>query len=229
MPRHTIAATAALALFLTGAAGADDKPAPPSTKSSLPSGLSAIQKPDLAVSFEGSGPGLPTGFTVRNIGNVDSKLSVLKVTATLVPLVLPSGNGTGWCPPFFSPEDCANMLAFAEANMPIPQPGSPNGLSNDAVKKACGNPFKDVLEAVPVLKPGESKTFKRDVGPYQVALTGLVQQTTSVGSTHLKRCSPTLVCAWDVTAVADASNDNDEKSRANNTATKRSVREVTFK
>ena len=45
--------------------------------------------------------------------------------------------------------------------------------------KACGNPFPEFLEAVPVLKPGESKTFKRETGPYQVAVTGVFAQPAS--------------------------------------------------
>ena len=45
----------------------------------------------------------------------------------------------------------------------------------------------------------------------------------------MKSCSPTLVCAWDVKAVADASNDNEERNEQNNTSTRRALREVSFK
>ena len=83
--------------------------------------------------------------------------------------------------------------------------------------------------AIPPLKPGDSKTFMKDKGPYQVNLTGFTTPVTSPQSTHLKQCPLILVCAWDVKAVADAQNDNDERSKANNTATKRALREVAYK
>jgi hypothetical protein len=233
------AATCALLLTLSGTAPADQKPTPPPSSGTLSKGsapgvplVTVIQKPDLVVSFEGSGPGLPTGFTVKNIGNVDSKLSVLKVTATFVPPPGGSGggSGSGSCPPSMTPADCADLMAFAAGLLgALTSIGNGGGPSSDSMKKACGNPFPEFLEAVPVLKPGESKTFMRDTGGYQVSISGFVAQPLSPQATHVKQCSPTLVCAWDVKAVADASNDNDERNEANNTSTRRALREVSFK
>ena len=228
--RRIASATAAFALVLTGAASADDQPTPKpgatSTKSSLPSSPLVGGKPDLIVSFEGSGPGLPTGFTVKNIGNGNSKAAVLRVTANLAPPSPPLGGGPGGCPSYMTPEECAFVKALLDGFLST---GNPSGPSIEAIKNACGNPFKEFLEAVPVLLPGQSKTYMRDNGPHQVTLTGMISQAVSTGGTHVKACPPTLVCAWDVTAVVDAANDNDETNKANNTATKRSVREVSFK
>ena len=232
--RNRLAApTVALALALSGSAPADQKPSPPPAQSSstMPRAnvpvVAVEQKPDLVVSFEGGGPGLPTGFTVKNVGNGDSKLSVLKVSATLVPPEAAAGGGSTSCPPGWTPAQCAAVAAFASF-----LGGQGGGASPAAVEKmtnACGNPFPEFLEAVPVLKPGESKTFKRDTGAYQVAITGVFAQPASPQITHIKPCSPTLVCAWDVKAVADASNDNDERNEQNNTSTRRALREVSFK
>lgn len=234
--RRLVAATAAFALALSGVAPADQKPASPQaqTSGSAPRPnvpvVAVAQKPDLVVSFEGSGPGLPTGFKVKNAGNADSKLSVLKVTATLVPPEGSSGGGSGSCPPNMSPQECAALQALAAFLSGLAPGGSSSGgASTEKITKACGNPFPEFLEAVPVLKPGESKTFMRDTGPYQVMISGVIAQPLSPQVTHVKQCPPKLVCAWDVKAVADASNDNDERNEGNNTSTKRALREVTFK
>ena len=225
--RRPAVAACALLLASAGLAPADQKPVSPSSpatpsRSSLPvAGLP--QKPDLVVSFEGSGPGLPTGFTVKNVGTVDSKLSVLKVTATLaLPAGSPGGGGgSGNCPAGWSPGQCDAIGSLLS--------GLSGAVTIEKMKTVCGNPFADVLEAVPVLKPGESKSFARDTGPYSISLAGFLRQPVSTQATHVKPCSPTLVCAWDVKAVADASNDNDERNESNNTATKRALREVSFK
>jgi hypothetical protein len=160
---------------------------------------------------------------VKNIGNADSKASVLKVTATLVPPdPAAAAGGLATCPPFMTPAQCDAALAFAGLGL---------GLAGESVvnvTKACGNPFPEFLEAVPVLKPGESKTFMRDTGPSHVTLA-LSSQAVSPQGTHIKKCPPTLVCAWDVKAVADAANDNSEGNKQNNTATRRAQREVSFK
>ena len=137
MPRRKTAAaaavTAALALVLNGTAPADDKPAPPSSGTTTKTGVpnvaivGAVQKPDLVVSFEGSGPGLPTGFTVKNIGSADSKASVLKVTATFVPPApSPGGGGGGSCLPFQTPQECADMQKLAK-QFGGPPPGMEGG------------------------------------------------------------------------------------------------------
>ena len=224
--RRPAVAACALLLASAGLAPADQKPVSPSSpatlsRSSLPvAGLP--QKPDLVVGFEGSGPGLPTGFTVKNVGSVDSKLSVLKVTAILaLPAGSPGGGGgSGNCPAAWSQ---AQRDAFSSLFG-----GLTGAVTVEKMKTACGVPFPEIVEAVPVLKPGESKSFARDTGPFRILLSGL-QQPGSTQATHVKPCSPTLVCAWDVKALADASNDNDERSESNNTATKRALREVSFK
>lgn len=217
----------ALLVTSPGLALADQKSSPPSAQTSgtMPRAnvpvVAVAQKPDLVVSFVGGGPGLPTGFTVKNVGNADSKLSVLKVAATLVPPETPPPSGSVDCTVLWTPEQCAAVKAILAGL---------TGPSAEKITKACGNPFPEFLEAVPVLKPGESKTFMRNAGGYQVAITGVLSQTMAAPqATHVKQCSPTLVCAWDVKAVADASNDNDERNEGNNTAARRALREVSFK
>jgi hypothetical protein len=195
----------------------------------VPVAVAVVQKPDLVVSFEGGGPGLPAGFTVKNVGNTDSKLSVLKVTATLVePEVSSPPSGSGSCPPWMTPAQCDALLGFA--SFLGGQGGGASASQVEKMRAACGNPFPEFLEAVPVLKPGESKTFTRNVGPHQVQISipGLFSQAAGPQVTRVKKCSPTLICAWSVKAVADASNDNDERNEANNTATKQALREVSF-
>ena len=227
MPRRPFAAALCALLLSPEAPAADPKPTPtPSSASGLPIHANAaapLQKPDLVVTFEGPGPGLPTGFTVKNIGNADAKASILKVTATLVPPDAASAAaGLATCPSYMTPEQCEAMLGFAGLGLGL------GGVSVVNVTKACGNPFPEFLEAVPPLKPGESKTFTRNTGPSHVTLS-LSPQAVSPQATHVKKCPSTLVCAWDVKAVADAVNDNDEANEHNNTATRFAQREVSFK
>lgn len=228
--RRLTAALAALAMAASTRAAAQ-KPTPPkvpSPNSNLPgaNAVAARQKPDLVVSLEGGGSGLPTGFTVKNIGSADSKVSVLRVTATFVPPATSPVGGSAGCPSFMTQEECDTASGIAGTVLGLAGPSN----SADQMRKACGNPFREVIEAVPVLKPGESKTFTRDVGPQRVTISvGSMAQPASTQVTHVKGCLPTLVCVWDVKAVADASNDNDESHEDNNVATRRASREVGFK
>ena len=79
-----------------------------------------------------------------------------------------------------------------------------------------------------VFKPGESRTFTRDTGPTSILMRGFARTAGSTQGTHVKKCTPTLVCAFDIVAKADASNDNDELNKANNTATRRAFRDVKY-
>ncbi|MBK9062373.1 MAG: hypothetical protein IPL89_04135 [Acidobacteria bacterium] len=223
----TIRNLALAALALSPALHAAEKgPTPPASNQqpASPAALKALQRPDLVVTIDGAGPGFPTTFTVKNIGTADSKLSVLKVSAVFVP---PDGSLTGgssWtpsCSPPMTPEGCAAIAGIFSGLT------GGGGASSDP-KAACGEPFKEIVEAVPVLKPGESKAFSRDMGPSSILIGGFLKPSGSTQATHVKKCAPTLVCAFDVVAKADASNDNEELNRANNTTTRRAFREVKF-
>ena len=95
-------------------------------------------------------------------------------------------------------------------------------------KKVCGEPFGEVVEIVPALKPGDSHTIAREVGPSSLLVKSVFKKASSTQVTHLSDCVPALVCAFDVVAKADASNDNEELNEANNTATRRAFREIRF-
>ena len=90
----------------------------------------------------------------------------------------------------------------------------------------CGEPFKEIVEIVPVLRPGESKTITRDTGHSSLLMKSVFKTSGSAQVTHLSGCVVTLYCAFDIVAKADASNANEELSKANNTATRRAFREV---
>lgn len=218
--RPTFAALALSSIALAaGARGADKPAAPPSAQPRTRPGAAATAFPDLTVTIDGSGGGLPSSFTVRNVGSADSKLSVLKVAATFIPLDL-GGGSAGGCAPELTQEQCAALATLAT----IGSLGS--GIPADT-KTACGEPFKEFLEAIPVLRPGESKTFTRSAGPSRITLN-FSKILGSPQATHVKKCPPTLVCAWDIVAKADASGDNQELNEANNTATRRAYREIAF-
>ena len=226
--RPVTRASMALALLgLAAAATAADKPAAPqSAQPQTRPGLAALARPDLVVTIDGGGTGLPKSFTVKNVGTVDSKLSVLKVSAVFVPADGPLVGGASYgsnCPPPMKQSECDAAIALGTF-LGI----GGGGTSSKDPKAACGEPFKDIVEAVPVLKPGESKTFTRDTGPSSILIGGVLKQGGSAQATHVKLCSPTIVCAFDIVAKADASNDNDELNRANNTATRRAYREIRF-
>lgn len=225
----TVRNLALAALALSASLHAADKgptPPPSGQQPANPAALKALQRPDLVVTIDGGAPGFPTSFTVKNIGTADSKLSVLKVTATFVP---PDGPLTGGsatpmsasaCPPPMTPAECAAAGATLGSFLA--------GSGSSDPKAACGSPFKEVIEAVPVLKPGESKTIARDTGPSVIVLGTFAKTSGSPQGTHVKKCAPTLVCAFDVVAVADASNDNEELKETNNTTTRRAFRSVKF-
>lgn len=219
------AALAALALSATLHA-ADKPPAPQSAQQPSArqpgAGFAALQRPDLVVTIDDGGPGFPKTFTVKNVGSADSKLSVLKVSAVFVPpegSLSGGGSGGASCDPPMPPPQCEALSSFLSAITGI---GAPDP------KVACGEPFKEIIEAVPVLKPGESKTFTRDTGPASILLKGFARTAGSPQGTHLKKCTPTLVCAFDVVAKADASSDNEELRENNNTTTKRAFRDVKY-
>ncbi len=227
--RPVTRASVALALFgLAAAATAADKPAAPqSAQPQTRPGLAALVRPDLVVTIDGGGTGLPKSFTVKNVGSADSKLSVLKVSAVFVPPDGPLVGGKSYggnCPPPMKQSECDAALALG-AFLGI---GGGSGASSSDPRAACGEPFKEIVEAVPVLKPGESKTFTRETGPSSILIGGVLKQGGSTQTTHVKQCSPIIVCAFDIVAKADASNDNDELNRANNTATRRAYREIRF-
>jgi hypothetical protein len=74
------------AAFLAGSA-ADRRALAQAPSSALPASAKAVVRPDLAVTIDAAGVGFPNTFTVRNVGNADSKVCVLKVTAAFVPPV----------------------------------------------------------------------------------------------------------------------------------------------
>jgi hypothetical protein len=212
-------ALAALALSATLHA-ADKGPTPPPSNQqpASPAALKALQRPDLVVTIDGGGTGFPTSFTVKNVGTADSKLSVLKVSAVFIPPDAPltaGGGASGDCPP--------NLQLACELAASLT--GAAGGSGDPKV--ACGEPFKEVVEAVPVLKPGESKTFTRPAVSHLV-IGGVFKTSGPSQGTYVKKCAPTLVCAFDVVAKADASNDNEELNKANNTATRRAFRDIKF-
>jgi hypothetical protein len=209
------------ALVLSATLHAADKPTPPpSSQPQTRPGPVTLARPDLVVTIEGGGAGFPKSFTVKNIGSADSRLSVLKVSAAFVPPDGPLAGvpGAASCDPPMTQAQCDVAAAFAGLF----------GAASPDPKVACGEPFKEIVEAVPVLKPGESKTFARDTGPAFLLVRGLMRPAGSTQGTHLKKCPPTLTCAFDVVARADASNDNEELNKANNTATLRVFRDVKY-
>lgn len=222
MPLARRLSLAALALA-AAATAADKPPAPASAPPQSRPGLAALARPDLVVTIDGGGTGLPKSFTVKNVGAADSKLSVLKVSAVFVPpdgSLSGGGSGPATCDPPLPPGQCEALSSFLSFLT--------GGAGTTDPKAACGEPFKEIIEAVPVLKPGESKTFTRDTGASSILMGGFRKTAGSPQATHVKKCTPTLVCAFDIVAKADASNDNDELNRANNTATRRAFREVRY-
>lgn len=219
----TLRNIALAALALSAAAIAADKPpAPPSSQPQTRPGPAVLARPDLVVTIDGGGTGLPKSFTVKNVGTVDSKLSVLKVSAVFVPpdgSLSGGGSGGASCDPPLPPGQCEALSNFISGLL---------GTTTPDPKVACGEPFKEIIEAVPVLKPGESKTFTRDTGPSSILMGGFRKTVGSEQGTHVKKCTPTLVCAFDIVAKADASNDNEELNKANNTTTRRAFRDVKY-
>ena len=101
-----------------------------------------------------------------------------------------------------------------------------SALTPEKVKFMCGNPFPDVLEAIPTLGPGASKTVSRDTSRFGHVLVNLTRAVGSQPGTHVKFGVTTLVCAFDVVARADASNQVSELHEDNNAATLRVTREI---
>jgi hypothetical protein len=219
-------ALAALALSATlNAADKGPNPPPSSQQPANPAALKALQRPDLVVTIDGGGSGFPTSFTVKNVGTADSKPAIMKVSAAFVPpdgSLTGGGGGSASCPPGWTQSDCDAAGALGSFLS-----GLAAGFTSDP-KAACGTPFKDFEKPVPVLKPGESKAFTQDTGPGTVLISGVLKSAGSTQATHVKKCAPTLVCAFDVVAKVDTTNENEELNKANNTATRRSFREVKF-
>lgn len=213
-------ATALLLLPALAPAQAKPRPtpaAPPvSHTSSLPMGV-VTGKPDFKVTMSPVS-GWPTQFTVTNEGADSNAATLLKVTATFVP---------------GETSDCGNLP---------PNTGNPvrdvfNSLNNffdcgqNAAKaeEMCGQAFPEMVEPIAPLKHGESKSISRPSKSAQTTRAlGLVKPKPAgqQPGTHIKDVGILLVCAWDVTATADAGSDVQEALENNNAATRRVYREV---
>jgi hypothetical protein len=215
-------ALAAALLFAPAVLTAEVKPRPTPTAApiahsgGLPMGV-ITGKPDYTVTMSPAS-GWPTQFTVTNEGADSAAATLLKVTATFVP-----GEAT----------DCGN------------RPTNTGNLGQDMINAVgnfidcgptlylsdgmCGQAFPEIVEPIAPLKHGEAKSVSRPskAAPLTKNL-GLTKPkpASQQPGTHVKDVGIVLVCAWDVTATADAGSDVQEAGENNNAVTRRVYREV---
>lgn len=182
----------------------------PIKASPIPGLAGGLKSPDLVVTMAPGNP-FPASFTVRNAGNADAGVSVLRVTATLLPLDRVPGEP---CPPIFA-SICEARAQAAAA-----------WYTAERLQTMCGDPFADVLEAIPALKAGESKAVARDTSRFANLAVRLKGALGPQPGTHIVQGVTTLVCAFDVVALADASNQVHEIREDNNTSSRRVFREI---
>jgi hypothetical protein len=208
--RYALAAAAAAAAVLVSAPGMAQIPGVAPRISPIPGVAAGIKAPDLVVTL-GPGSPFPSAFTVKNQGNADAGASLLKVTATLLPL---EGLPTAGCPAILSSFCELQSQAMAASFTP------------ERLRSLCGDPFADILDAIGPLKAGESKTVSRDTSRFGHLSLKLGSALGAQPGTHIKVGVTTLVCAFDVVAQADASNQVGELREDNNTAKLRVFREI---
>jgi hypothetical protein len=193
---------------------AADKPTPPPLAPPRLGVTATLSSPDLVVTL-GPGNPFPNSFTVKNQGNKEAGLSVLKVKASLVPL---DPDPPSDCPPSLPRAMCDALSGFRVPSGALLPP--------ERLRALCGEPFGEIVEAVPALKPGESKTFTRDTSKFANVSLRLFPTLGSPRGTYIRKGVTTLVCAFDIVAEADASKDVNEIQEANNRTTSRVYREI---
>ncbi|HPC82445.1 MAG TPA: hypothetical protein PLR87_03650 [Thermoanaerobaculaceae bacterium] len=215
-------ALAAALLLVPALALAQAKPRPTSAAppiahtGGLPMGV-ITGKPDYTVTMSPAS-GWPTQFTVTNEGADSTAATLLKVTATFVPR---------------EPANCGS-LPTNTGNMVKDFVNSLNNFfecGNEAAwyEETCGQAFPEIVEPIAPLRNGESKSVSRPSKAASLAKNvGLIKPkpASQQRGTHIKEVGVVLVCAWDVTATADAGSDVQEASEGNNAVTRRVYREV---
>lgn len=211
MRRRSHLALAALAVAGFAAPAPAQIPGTAVRVTPVPLVTAVIKSPDLVVTMAPGRP-FPTSFTVKNVGTAEAGISVLRVTATLLPF---EGE-----PPGPSCSGPFSMLcAFRrQADTVYFRP--------DQLRAACGEPFPEFLEAVPALRAGEVRSFSRDMTRFGNLTMRLNATLGPQPGSHVKHGVTTLVCAFDVTSSADTSNQVSEIREDNNVKTLRVYREI---